>query len=97
VVVDEIDIEGSSLLEAEDDPPVARDGDAPEPRQIADEGMQPPAGIERHLPWLPDPVQDRQDTPDLVGTLRRHPAPVTVLPQPPQTLVPEAADSHGMM
>jgi len=77
VVVDEIDIEGSSLLEAEDDPSVGGDGDgdASETREIAGKRMQTPAGVERHLAGLPDPVQDRQDASDLVGILGGNAAP----------------------
>ena len=39
MVVDEIDIESSSLFETKDDPPIAGDGHAPETRQITGETM----------------------------------------------------------
>jgi hypothetical protein len=94
VVVGEIDIEGSSLFEAENDASVAGHGDAPKTRQIAGKGVQPPARIQCHLTWFPDPVQDSQDASDLVGILRWHTAPITVMPQPSQPLVTEARD-HG--
>jgi hypothetical protein len=42
VVVDEIDIEDSSLFETEDDPSVADDGHTPEACQITGERVQSP-------------------------------------------------------
>ena len=44
MVIDRIHIAGMNAVEAQDDAPVARDANRPEPRQIALRGMQPVSG-----------------------------------------------------
>jgi hypothetical protein len=60
VVVDDIDIEGSSLLEAEDDPSVGRHGDAPENPQDLRRADAAASRERRYLAGLSDAVQDCQ-------------------------------------
>jgi hypothetical protein len=43
VVIDQINIRGIALLEAEDDPPVGANGDTPITSQLAFQRMQPKA------------------------------------------------------
>jgi hypothetical protein len=97
MVVEQIDIVGPPALEAEGDPPVARHRDTPQTGQISFERVQSSARIDREIARFRNPVEDRQDPPDLVGALRRNAAAIIPLPQPSQALVPEAVDCHAFM
>ena len=91
MVIDQIHIAGMNAVEAEDDAPVARDADRLESRQIAFQGMQSVSG-QVHVGGLGGLVQTGKDAFHLVGLLGRHPAPIPLLVEELQPLVPKSND-----
>lgn len=66
VVVDKIDVDDIDAVKAKDDPPVRRNGHAPETSKIAGQRMEPQAGIV-HIAWRPSDIEITQDTDDLAA------------------------------
>lgn len=63
MIVNQIDIDGVAVCEAEDDPPVPGDGHRPEPFKIAFEGVESEAR-DVHLAWVTCPIEQKQDARD---------------------------------
>jgi len=91
VVIDQINIGGVALLKAEDDPPVGAHGDAPVPREVAFERMEPEA---RQVELFRSGrfVETGQHTGDFVHVLRVHLAPVIVFVKSSQAAMSKLSD-----
>ena len=92
MIVDQVNVHGLAVLEAEHHAPVARNADSPLARAVALQGVQPEArrvGIAR-MRCL---VQPEQDAPEPWRETCRKPRGIVALVQRPQCLVPGPHDS----
>jgi hypothetical protein len=91
VIVDQVDIERMTGLEAEDDPPVARYGDCPKAFHVSPEGVKLEAR-EIHLLRFVGFVEASEDTPDLVHPVGGKTSSVVLFIEPLEPPMPEAPD-----
>ena len=90
MVVDQVDIVYIASVEAEDDPPVAGNRNAPERLQIALQGMKPVSG-QVEVRWSTGVVEVRESNRETVGLIGADSATVISLIQALQGPVTEAA------
>jgi len=90
VVVDQVDIVDIAFVEAEDDPPVAGNRNAPEWLQIALQGMKPVSG-QVEVRWPTGVVEVRESNRETVGLIGADSATVSSLVQALETPVTEPA------
>jgi hypothetical protein len=91
MIVDEIDVEGISVLEAKYDPPVAGHSDAPKSLKVAFERMEAKAMNAHILNPLGD-IEARQDALDPADQVRPHATPVSPFVETLQATMPETYD-----
>src|SRR5580704_1593576 len=91
VIIKQIDIRDIPLFKAKNDAPVSANGNAPVPREIARQRMEPePRQIE--VRRLRRYVQPRQHARDLLDVFRVDAAPIIVGVEPPQTTMSNPPD-----
>jgi len=90
VVVDQVDIVYIAFVEAEDDPPVAGNRNAPEWLQITLQGMKPVSG-QVEVRWSTGVVEVRESNRETVGLIGADSATVISLVQALEAPVTEAA------
>jgi hypothetical protein len=94
MVVEQIDIEGIAIFEAENDAPVGGYLNRPEAFQLALERVEPEAwGV--HVSHSRRDVQAAQDAADLGHVLRPDTAAIALLEEALQPPMPEAPDRHA--
>ena len=91
MIVDQVHVVGVRALEAEHDPPIARDAYRPVARAVALQRMQPKTG-QIHMRGFGRFVQAGEDALDPGDRFRRHPPPVSILVQKPEPLVAKIPD-----
>ncbi len=91
MVVDQVQIQRVAVLEPEDDPSVAADGDGPETLPIAFQRVQPVTGEADFIEPGPG-IQDRKHLPHALDQSSVNPAAVVSVVEPPQAPMPEASD-----
>ena len=69
MIVDQIDVEGISILKAKDDPPVAGHSHAPKSLKVASERMEAKA-VNTHILGLLGDIEARQDALDSADQVR---------------------------
>jgi hypothetical protein len=92
MVVDEIDVEGVTLFEPENQPPVSGDGHAPKTSQLTLQRMQTPAGKQRDVRESLGRIDDGENIADLRRLTRRQSGDVIGFKEAPQLLALEASD-----
>jgi hypothetical protein len=95
MIVDEIDVEGISALEAKNDPPIAGHGDAPISLEIASERMEAKA-VDAHILNLLGNIKATQDALDPADQVGLHATAVSPLIEALQATVPESQD-HAVL
>jgi hypothetical protein len=87
MIVDKIDIESVSILEAENQTPIAGYRDAPEAVKIAFQGMEPPTGIRFHFFNVRSRIERRQHAPELWDLVHGQTTPLVGLKQAAESLM----------
>lgn len=94
MVVDQIEVEGTTILKSEGEPPIPADRQAPAALELAFLLMQPVA-------WKPTQIVERvgcvnlgQQTPQPLGLVGANATGVIVLEQPSKAFVAKALDGH---
>ena len=89
VIVNQINIAHITVIEPENNPPVARDSDAPEPPQVTPQRMQP---VTRQIDGFRGlrHIEQTKSRFNLIDKGRINPASVTAFVQPLQSSVAEA-------
>jgi hypothetical protein len=81
VVVRKVDIKGIALVEAEDDPPVPGDGDAPKSLEVTLQRVEVPAGKQPHVTRLLGRIEGGEHVRDLFDLAGGNAAAVVVFKQ----------------
>jgi hypothetical protein len=95
VVFEKIHAIGVTFLEAEDNAPIAANGNAPKAFQIPGEAMQAKS-VDIHVLNGHGGIQTAEHQNDLIGQIRPYFAPVVMFVKPPQTAMPKAPDHRAL-
>ena len=96
VVVEEIDVESSAVLEAENDPPIPADSDGPEALQVAFERVQAKTGEVEGSRRLGS-VKRGENALDFTAQRCVDPARVTTFVEPFESAMPNAPDHSSIV
>ncbi len=94
MIVDQIDVERMPVLKTKYDQPVRPDRDGLIAPEVAFQLVKAKSRQIQRVDRV-RAVEREQDQPDFFNMFRRKAAPVVVLEQPTQRLVPEASDHPG--
>ena len=95
MVIHQVNVVRVAVLEAEDDPPISRHGDAPEPLQVAFERMEAIA-VNIKIPYLMRDIEARQSGLYPINEVGANLASIAALVEPLEAASPKAPNHCRM-